>query len=119
MELWGTPALTQYSCKNFPSKTIPSCLLGKGIPKSSRLELLEKCLGYSFALSDAEDTTSGALNRGVVADLLLLKKLQAIHQKLQEPRFWEVISSFILLKWARLTASSTLLQQLLAYLNFT
>ena len=26
MEPWGTPALTGYSCKDFPSRTTQSCL---------------------------------------------------------------------------------------------
>ena len=42
---------------------------GKQIPESSRLELLEKFLVNNFALSDAEDNTSGPLNRGGIADL--------------------------------------------------
>ena len=35
---------------------------GKEIPKSSRLEFLEESLANNFALSDAEDDTSGPLN---------------------------------------------------------
>ena len=27
MELWGTPALSGYSCEDFPSRTPRSCLL--------------------------------------------------------------------------------------------
>ena len=42
----------------------------KEIPESSRLELLEKFSANNFALSDAEDNTSGLLNRGGIADLL-------------------------------------------------
>ena len=42
---------------------------GKEIPESSRLEYLEKFSANSFALSDAEDNTSGPLNRGGIADL--------------------------------------------------
>ena len=38
---------------------------GKKIPELSRLEFLEKVLAKNFALSDAEDNTSGLLNRGV------------------------------------------------------
>ena len=38
---------------------------GKEIPESSRSELLDKCLANNLALSDAEDNTSGSLNRGV------------------------------------------------------
>ena len=47
---------------------------GKEIPESSRLEFLEKFLANNFALSDAEDNTSGPLNRGGIADLPLLCK---------------------------------------------
>ena len=44
---------------------------GKEIPKSSRLELLQKFLANNFALLDAEDNTSRPLNRGGIADLPL------------------------------------------------
>ena len=66
-----------------------------------------------------EDNTSGPLNRGDIADLPLLRTLLAIRQKSGEPSFWEVIDSFALLAYASLAASRTLLQQLLACLNFT
>ena len=36
---------------------------GKEIPESSRLEFLEKFSANNFALSDAEDNTSGPMNR--------------------------------------------------------
>ena len=52
----------------------------KEIPESSRLELLGKFLTNNFALSDAEDNTSGPLNIGGTADLSLLRTLLAIHQ---------------------------------------
>ena len=42
---------------------------GKEIPESSRLEFLEKFSANNFALSDAEDNTSGQLNRRGIADL--------------------------------------------------
>ena len=42
---------------------------GKEIPESSRPEFLEKFLASNFAFSDAEDNTSGLLNRGGKADL--------------------------------------------------
>ena len=42
---------------------------GKEIPESSRLEILEKFSANNFALLDAEDNTSGPLNRGSIADL--------------------------------------------------
>ena len=67
--------------------------MGNKIPESSRLEFLEKFLTNNFALSDAEDNTSGSLNRGGIANLPLLKTLLAICQKCQESRFWEVIHS--------------------------
>ena len=91
----------------------------KAIPESSRLEFLEKFSVNNFALSDAEDSTSGPLNGGGIADLPLLRTLLAIYQKSQEPSLWEVMGSFVLLAYASLTASRTLLQRLLACLNFT
>ena len=83
---------------------------GKEIPESSRLEFLEKFSVNNFALSDAEDNTSGLLNRGGIADLPLLRTLLAIRQKSREPSFWEVMDSFVLLAYASLAASRTLLQ---------
>ena len=59
-------------------------LEGKEIPESLRLELFDKFLGNNFVLSDAEDNTSGPLNRGVRADLPLLKTLLAIRHKSPE-----------------------------------
>ena len=78
---------------------------GKGIPESSRFEFLGKFLANNFALSDAEDNTSGPWNRGGIADLPLLRTLLAICQKSQEPSFWEVMDSFVL---ASLAASRAL-----------
>ena len=92
---------------------------GKETPESSRLEFKEKFSANNFALSDAEDNTSGPLNRGSIADLPLLRTLLAIRQKSREPSFWEVMDSFVLLASASLAASRTLLQRLLACLNFT
>ena len=87
---------------------------------SSRGEnrLRNKFSANNFALSDAEDNTSGPLNRGGIADLPLLRTLLAIRQKSREPSFWEVMDSFVLLAYASLAASRTLLQRLLASLNF-
>ena len=92
---------------------------GKEIPQSSRFEFLEKFLANNFALSDAEENTSGPLNRGGIADLPLLRTLLAIHQKSRAQSFWKVIDSFGLVAYASLAASRTLLQQLLACLRFT
>ena len=92
---------------------------GKEISESSRFEFLEKFLANNFALSDAEHNTSGPLNRGGIADLPLLGTLLAIRQKSREPSFWEVMDSFVLVGYASLAASRTLLQRLLACLNFT
>ena len=83
---------------------------GKEIPYPSRLDFLEKLLANNFALSDAEDNTSGPLNRGGIADSPLLRTLLAICQKSQEPSFWNVMDSLVLLAYASLTASRTLLQ---------
>ena len=92
---------------------------GKGIPESSRLVFLEKFSANNFALSDAENSTSGPLNRGGIAYLPLLITLLTILQKSREPSVWEVMDSFFLLTYASLAASRTLLQRLLACLNFT
>ena len=89
---------------------------GKEIPESSRLEFKEKFSANSFALSDAEGKTSRSLNRGGIADLHLLRTLLAIRQKSREPSFWEVMDSFVLLAYASLAASGTLLQRLLVCL---
>ena len=75
-------------------------------PFPSWLQFLEKFLANNFALSDAED-------------IPLLRILLSICQKSQERSFWEVRESFVLVAYASLAASRTLLQQLLAYLNFT
>ena len=73
----------------------------------------------NFALSDAEDTTSGPLNSGGIADISLLRTLSPICQMFREPSFWEVMDSFVLVVNASLAASRTHLQRLLACLNFT
>ena len=91
----------------------------KEIPGSARLEFLEKFSANNFALSDAEDHTSGPLNKGGIGDLPLLKTLLAILQKYQDSSFWELMDFFVLLAYTSLAALRTLLQQLLACLNFT
>ena len=45
---------------------------GKEIPKSSRIEFLEKFLANNFTLSHAGDSTSRPFNRGGIAYLPLL-----------------------------------------------
>ena len=55
--------------------------MGKEMPDSSRLEVLEKFLPDKFALSDAKDNDSKQLNGGAIADLPLLRTLLAICQK--------------------------------------
>ena len=69
---------------------------GKEIPESSRLEFLEKFSANNFALSDV--------------NLPLLITLLTIHQESQEPSFWELMDSFVLLAYGCLVASKTLLQ---------
>ena len=92
---------------------------GKEIPESSRLEFLGKLLGNNFALSEAENNTSGPMNRKRIADFPLLRILLAIPQKSPEPSFWEVMESFVLVAYANLAASRILLHRLLACLKFT
>ena len=77
---------------------------GQKIPESSRLEFLEKRSANNFALSCAEDNTTGSLNRGSIADLHLLRTLLAIRQKFREPSLWEVMDSFVLLAYDSLAA---------------
>ena len=79
---------------------------GKEIPESSRLEFLEKCSGNNFALSDAEDNTSGPMNRGDIADLPFLRTLLAIHQKSWEQSFCNCFSSLKL--WLNKSELNTL-----------
>ena len=54
---------------------------GKEIPEPSRLDFLEKFSANNFALSDVEESPSGPLNRGGIANLPLLRTLLAIQQK--------------------------------------
>ena len=89
------------------------------MPESSRLEFLESFSANNFTWSDAKDNTSRLLNRGGIADLPLFRTLLAICEKSREPSSWEVMDAFVLLAYANLVASRTLLQWLLAFLNFT
>ena len=85
---------------------------------SSRLEFLEEFLANNFALSDAQENTSGSLSKGSIADLTFLRTLLAIHQKSKSQvsgKRWTVL----FYAHASLAASSTYLQPLLAYLNFS
>ena len=50
---------------------------GKDVPESTRLEFLEKFPANNFVSSDAQDNTSGLLNRHGPADLHLLRTLLA------------------------------------------
>ena len=65
---------------------------------------------HNFGLSHAEDNTSRPLNRGSVADLPLLRTLLAIRQMSQEPRFREVMDSFVLLAYASLAAFAMIIR---------
>ena len=94
---------------------------GKEIPESSRLEFLEKFLANNFALSDEKDNTSGPQNRGSIADLPLLRTILAICKKSWEPSFWEVMDSFVLVRYTSLAGSRTLFAMIttsLSKLNF-
>ena len=66
---------------------------GKEILDASKLEFFGKFSTSNFALPDVEDNTSGSLNKGVIADLPLLRTLVAIHQKPWKQSFLEVIAS--------------------------
>ena len=75
-----------------------------------KIRVLGKVLANNSALSDAEDNTSWPLNRGGIADLPLLRTLLTICQKFRQPSIWEVTDSFVLVAYASLAASRTLLQ---------
>ena len=60
---------------------------GNGIPESSRFEFLEKFSANNFALSGAEEITSGPLSRGGIADLPLLRTLLAVRHKVVRAKF--------------------------------
>ena len=60
-----------------------------------KIRVLRSFLANNFVLSDAEDNTSGSLNRESIADLTLLRTVLAICQNSQEPSFWEVMDSFV------------------------
>ena len=92
---------------------------GKEIPELSRLEFLKKFSANNFVLSHTKDNTSGSLNRGGIADLPLLRTLLTIRQNSRERSYGEAMDAFVLLAYANLAASRTLLQRLLACLNFT
>ena len=62
--------------------------------------------------------TTRLLNREGIVDLHLLRTILVIRQKSREPSFWEEMVSFVLSEYASLAASRTLLQRLLACLNF-
>ena len=71
---------------------------GKEIPESSRFSSWK--ILY-FALSDAEDNTSGPLNRGGIAELPLL-----ISNSPKVPRkFLGMMDSFVLVAYASLAVS--------------
>ena len=70
--------------------------VGKDKPESSGSEFLEKLLGNNCASSNADKNTSRLLNRGSISDLILLRT-PALCYKSQQPSFWEVINSFVLL----------------------
>ena len=65
----------------------------RDITWSSRSEFLEKYSANSFALSYAEDNSSGPLNSEGIADLSFLRTLLAIRQKSRGSGFLEVIVS--------------------------
>ena len=115
MTFFTTFGVTELLCT---SRLVLEGKTGKEAPKSSISEFLEKFLANNFALSDADSNTSLLLNNGSRTDLPLLRTKLAICQNSQKPNFWEVIDVFVLLAYAYLAATRTLLQRILACLNF-
>ena len=67
---------------------------GKEIPGSSRLEFLETFSANNFALSDAEDNTSGPLTRGDIADLLCREhhwQFAKSHESQVSRKYWTLL----------------------------
>ena len=62
---------------------------------------------------------SGPLNREGITDLPLLRTLLVFRQKSREQSFWAVMECFVLVAYVSLAVTRTLLQRLLACLNFT
>ena len=100
--MWVTEILCSF-------KLVPEGETGKEITELSRLEFLEKLSANNFALLDVEENTSWSLKKGGIADLPLLRRQLAIPPKSQEPSFWEVMDSFVLLTYPSLAALRTLL----------
>ena len=73
---------------------------GKEVPDSSRLEFLEKLLANNFALSGAEDNTSGPLNKRSIASRFTFVentiRTFVENTKSRDPSFWNVMDSFVL-----------------------
>ena len=91
---------------------------GKEIPEPSRLEFLEN-FQQTVLLYQMQNITSGLLNRGGIADLPFVKNAISNSPKVTRAKFLKVMNSFVLLACVSLAASITLLQRLLACLNFT
>ena len=72
----------------------------KEIPKTSRLEFLEKCLAHNFTLSDTEYNTSRPLNRGGIADLPLLRTVSNLPKVLRALRSDGLFCSSSICKFA-------------------
>ena len=93
---------------------------GKEIPELSRLEFLEKVLANNFALSNAEDNTCSLLNRvDIYSRFTFIENTISNSPKVLRATFLGSDGLFVLVVYASLAASRTLLQQLLACLNFT
>ena len=84
---------------------------GKEIPESSKFGFVEKFLANNFALSDAEDNTSGPLNRGGIANLPLLRTPNS--PKVPRAKFLGSDGLFCFSSICKFGTSRTLLQQLL------
>ena len=63
---------------------------------------LEKFLGNNFALPDAEDNTSGLLNRGGIVDLPLLRTLLTKLEEFQSSFFHSNATNYFIYSLNRL-----------------
>ena len=84
------------------------------VPDPSRLEFLERLLANNVVLSDAEDNTSGPLNRVITT---VLPSSRTLLSKILEPSFWKVMEPFFI-SIGKFWQLLKLLEQLLAHMNF-
>ena len=98
-------------------KLVPVKKTGKEIPESTRLEFLDK---FSATILPYQMQNINTLGQCIeeVSRFVFFENSISNSPNSRDTGFWEVIHSFVLLTYASLAASRTLLQQPLACMNF-